>query len=106
MVILFRVESHPFTYHVGRPWDRILEWENLDIWACQPVPIYVVMPAEEVGDWPRHLEAGRLYPVLSNSELAGTEHEQPLVLLCTRPMGTYNEGVVALADRRASSPAK
>jgi 4-amino-4-deoxy-L-arabinose transferase-like glycosyltransferase len=84
-VILFRVEAHPLVYHLGRPVDRIWEWENLDIWACQPAPLYVVMPESEAERWPQHLEAGRLYPVVSNSQLAGTLHTEPLVLLCTRP---------------------
>jgi 4-amino-4-deoxy-L-arabinose transferase-like glycosyltransferase len=84
LVILFRVEVHDFVYHLGRSVDRIWEWENLDIWACQPVPVYVVMPAEELKNWPAQLEAGRLHPVLANSDLAGQEHERPLVLVCTR----------------------
>jgi 4-amino-4-deoxy-L-arabinose transferase-like glycosyltransferase len=86
LVLLFRVEAHPLVYHLGRPLDRIWEWENLDIWACQPVPVFVVMPESEAKQWPQHLEAGQLHPVLTNSQLAGTRHDDPLVLLCTRPV--------------------
>jgi hypothetical protein len=85
LVLLFRTEAHPLVYHVGRPFDRIMEWENLDIWACQPAPVYVVMPRDCAEEWPQYLEAGRLYPVVSTDDLAGGSHEHPLVLLCTRP---------------------
>jgi 4-amino-4-deoxy-L-arabinose transferase-like glycosyltransferase len=86
LVILFRVEVHDFVYHLGRSVDRIWEWENLDIWACQPVPVYVVMPESELENWPAQLEAGRLHPIVTNSELVGIPHEQPMVLVCTRPI--------------------
>jgi 4-amino-4-deoxy-L-arabinose transferase-like glycosyltransferase len=93
MVLLFRIDSHALAFHLGRPTDRIWEWENLDIWACQPVPVYVVMPAECVAEWPQFLEAGRLEPVVSNTELAGGPHEQPLVLLRSRPPTELPPGV-------------
>ncbi len=86
LVLLFRTESHALVFHLGKSFDRIMEWENLDVWACQPAPVYVIMPAECVREWPRFLEAGKLFPVLSNEELAGGVHEEPLVLLCNRPV--------------------
>ena len=86
IVLLFRIEAHALVHHLGRPIDRIVEWENLDIWACQPMPVYVVMRPIDAADWPRHLEAGRLYPVVSNWRLAGGRHEKPLWLLCTQPV--------------------
>jgi hypothetical protein len=43
------------------------------------------MATEDAGAWSQHLEAGQLHPIFSNSDLAGAPHEDPLVLLCTRP---------------------
>src|SRR5262249_24183682 len=84
-VLGFRVDSHHLVYHLGRPFERLWEWETLDIWACQPTAVYVVMPADCADAWPRFMEAGKLYPVLTTTDLAGEVHEHPLVLLCTRP---------------------
>ncbi len=85
-IVFFRTESHPLTFHVGRPVVRIWEWSNLDIWACRPERIYLVMPPEWFEQCPQYLEAGRLYPVLSNSELAGLSHHEPLVLLANQSL--------------------
>jgi 4-amino-4-deoxy-L-arabinose transferase-like glycosyltransferase len=87
-IVLFRTEPHALMFHVGRPITRIMEWENLDVWAAQPAAFYVVMPAKWADERliEQHLEAGRLYCVTSNSLLAGMEHEEPLVLFCTRPI--------------------
>src|SRR5205823_275161 len=46
-VIFFRAESHVLAFHVGRPLDTILEWENLAWWVDRPFPVYVVMPEED-----------------------------------------------------------
>src|SRR6185369_4044132 len=46
MVIFFRTEDHALAFHVGRPLDTILEWENLEVWASQPMPVYFVMPPD------------------------------------------------------------
>src|SRR5439155_12488428 len=35
-VIFFRGESHVLAFHMGRPVDTILEWENLEWWAARP----------------------------------------------------------------------
>ncbi len=48
-VIFFRAECHVLAFHVGRPLDTILEWENLAVWAAQPFPVMIVMPAECAG---------------------------------------------------------
>jgi 4-amino-4-deoxy-L-arabinose transferase-like glycosyltransferase len=77
-VIFFRTEAHELVFHVGRPLDTILEWENLDVWASQPA-IYVVMPPDCARDWPRFLRKGRLEEVLRTTDLA-TDGERPLVL--------------------------
>lgn len=86
-ILLFRTEAHLLIFHLGPPVDRLMEWENLDIWVSRDEPIYVVMPPECVAQWHEHLQGGRLFPVTSNSELAGVEHELPLVLMCNRPPG-------------------
>jgi hypothetical protein len=84
-VIFFRVEEHALAFHVGRPLDTLLEWENLDFWAGQPRPFYIVMDAECAREWPDHLHHGSLEPVTNNVELAGGKHDHPLILLRTKP---------------------
>jgi 4-amino-4-deoxy-L-arabinose transferase-like glycosyltransferase len=85
-VIFFRVEEHALAFHVGRPLDTLLEWENLDFWVGQPRPFYVVMDAKCAQEWPDHLQSGLLQPVIGNVELAGGKHEHPLLLFRTRPL--------------------
>ncbi len=95
-IIFFRVESHPLAFHLGRPIDTIKEWENIDTWAGRPGTYYIVMTPECARDWPRHLTSGRLEAVLSNSDLAGLPHKQPLVLLRT----THDRAIGTSADRQ------
>jgi hypothetical protein len=88
LVLFFRAEAHALAFHVGRPLDTILEWENLDIWVGRPEVYYVVMPPEDAAEWPRHLKNGRLYEVLRNTDLCGGKHAHPLVLLRTKDVPT------------------
>jgi hypothetical protein len=82
VVLFFRVECHPLAFHVGRPINTLLEWENLDVWAGGARPTYVLMSPEDAADWPNHLTAGRLDEVFRNPP----SHDKPLVLLRTRPI--------------------
>jgi len=45
----------------------------------------VVMPVKVAEECPRHLRACRLEEVTRNTELAGGDHEKPLVLFRARP---------------------
>ena len=85
LILFFRTEVHALAFHVGRPIDTLLEWENLDVWAARPETYYVVMPATYAQDWPRRLKRGQLEEVLRTLILAGAYHDDPLVLLRTRP---------------------
>ena len=83
LILFFRTEAHALAFHVGRPIDTLLEWENLEVWATRPELYYVVMPASYARDWPRQLKHGELEEVLRSSILAGAYHDDPLVLLRT-----------------------
>jgi hypothetical protein len=85
MVLLFRAEAHELIFHLGRPFDRLMEWENLDIWACQPTPVYVIMTLKYAAERREHLEAGKLYPLLIQDAAAGRDPDDRFVLLCTKP---------------------
>jgi 4-amino-4-deoxy-L-arabinose transferase-like glycosyltransferase len=85
LILFFRSEAHALAFHVGRPIDTLLEWENLDIWAARPETYYVVMPSEYARQWAQHLKSGRLEIVLWSTILAGATHDDPLVLLRTKP---------------------
>ncbi len=84
-VIFFRAESHVLAFHVGRPLDTILEWENLDIWASQPFPVYFVMPADCARDWPQHLAKGRLEEVCRITDQSWGQHKRFLVVMRSCP---------------------
>jgi 4-amino-4-deoxy-L-arabinose transferase-like glycosyltransferase len=84
-ILLFWTEDHALAFHLGRPLNILIEWEDLDAWAARPESTFVIMPPRVAAEAPKFLRSGRLEPVLSNSELAGGQHEKPLVLLRTVP---------------------
>jgi len=85
LIIFFRAEAHALAFHVGRPIDTVLEWENLDVWASRPETWYIVMPPDCADEWPQYLTHGQLELVMRNIDLAGGKHSRPLVLMRTRP---------------------
>ncbi|HZU35902.1 MAG TPA: hypothetical protein VFA18_08340, partial [Gemmataceae bacterium] len=103
VVIFFRTEEHALAFHVGRPIDTILEWENLDWWVARPVPTYVVMPPEIARNWPRYVTTGRLVEVLRNTELAHGPHKHPLILYRTQAVPQHPSDRNAHACRSLSS---
>jgi 4-amino-4-deoxy-L-arabinose transferase-like glycosyltransferase len=84
MVLLFRVEDHEITFHLGPPVTTLLEWENLDRWLAQSPGVYVLMPATEAEECARHLGNHRLQPVFATEDLV-TDVPRPLVLMRTVP---------------------
>lgn len=82
-VLIFRAEGHLLGFHLGRPYERLIEWDNLDVWASQPSSVYVVMQEKNFKEWEQKLEAGRLTRLVSTSDLAGQTHAEPLVLCKT-----------------------
>jgi len=85
IILFFRAEAHALTFHLGRPVNTFLEWENLDIWAGRPGTHYIVMPPECAEEWSRHVVSGKLEIVAQNSDCIGGPHEKPLVLVRTIP---------------------
>jgi 4-amino-4-deoxy-L-arabinose transferase-like glycosyltransferase len=85
LILFFRTEAHTLAFHVGQPIDTLREWENLDVWVGRPEIYHVVMPLEYAKEWPHYLQSGRLEEVLRSTILAGASHNDPLVLLRTRP---------------------
>jgi len=85
LILFFRTEVHALAFHVGRPIDTLLEWENLDVWTARPETYYVVMPATYAQEWRQRLKRGQLEEILRSSIRAGAYHDDPLVLLRTRP---------------------
>ena len=83
-VIFFRAESHLLAFHVGRPLDTILEWENLAWWTDRDFPVYVVMPEKEAREWPTQLGEGRLEEVLRTRDWVHGRRDHAVVVLRTR----------------------
>jgi hypothetical protein len=84
-VVFFRTESHALAFHVGRPLDILVRWEELNDRLARPGDHYVVMPEDGAAEWHRFLHGVRLEEVVRNTELANGHHEHPLVLLRGRP---------------------
>ncbi len=75
-VYLFQTEAHALSFHLGRPVEVLLHWEQLD---ALPGPHHVVMPTAAAEQWRQHLRRARLEEVARNGDGAGS-HEKPLVL--------------------------
>ncbi|MSQ96844.1 MAG: glycosyltransferase family 39 protein [Gemmataceae bacterium] len=86
-VVFFRAESHLFAYHLGQPVTTILEWENLEIWANRPFPVFFVMPASCADEWRDHLTSASLEEVLRTTDYVNGNRDRPLVVL--RSPGKY-----------------
>jgi len=84
VILFFRTEAHALSFHVGRPVNTFLEWENLDVWAGRPGTHYIVMSPESAEQWRQHVTAGELEEVLRSTDLSGGRHERPLVLMRTK----------------------
>lgn len=82
-VIFFRAESHPLMFHVGKPVDTILEWENLEWWVYRPRQIYFVMPQACAEQW-NHDHPGTLEIVLRAADDLVGKHERTLVVVRSR----------------------
>jgi hypothetical protein len=84
-LIFFRTEAHALAFHVGRPLDILVRWEELNDRLARPGDHYVIMPEDSTAEWPRFLHGVRLEAVVRNTELANGRHEHPLVLLRGNP---------------------
>jgi 4-amino-4-deoxy-L-arabinose transferase-like glycosyltransferase len=83
-VIFFCTKAHLLTFHLGKPVDTLLEWENLDWWAARPDTYVVTTPAlaqESI----KHLKAGRLVEVLRSTALSENGKERTLLLVRAQP---------------------
>jgi 4-amino-4-deoxy-L-arabinose transferase-like glycosyltransferase len=79
-VVFFRTEAHALAFHVGRPLDVFVKWEELNDRLDRPGTHFVVMPPDCATEWADHLHGVRLEEVSRNTTLAGGKHERPLVL--------------------------
>jgi 4-amino-4-deoxy-L-arabinose transferase-like glycosyltransferase len=84
-VLLFRVEDHLLAYHLGRPLNTFLEWENLDVWAGRPGRHHILMPAECAAAWRQYISSGGLEEVLRATDRTDRQRPRDLVVMRTRP---------------------
>lgn len=98
-ILLFRVEDHLLGFHLGRPLNSFLEWENLNIWAGRPGSHYVVMPAECADGWRQYISSGRLEELARCTDRTDRDRPRDLILVRTIP----NDGSDALRPPAAAS---
>jgi 4-amino-4-deoxy-L-arabinose transferase-like glycosyltransferase len=83
LVLFFRGEDHLLAYHLGRPLNTFLEWENLDVWVGQSPPHHVVMPAECATEWRQYITSGTLEEVSRFTDRTDRRKPRDLVLMRT-----------------------
>jgi hypothetical protein len=105
LVLLFRVEDHLLAYHLRRPLNTFLEWENLDVWAGRAGTHHILMPAECAAVWRQYITSGELDEVLRFTDRTDRHRPRNLVLMRTRPRAAGNP--MRFTDARAErSPAR
>jgi 4-amino-4-deoxy-L-arabinose transferase-like glycosyltransferase len=90
-ILFFRVEDHLLAFHLGRPINTFMEWENLDIWTGRPGPHFVLMPAEWASQWQDHVTAGTLEELLRYEDRTDRCRPRGLVLMRTHPATSADE---------------
>ncbi len=101
-VLVFWAEPHALVFHLGRPVRTLIEWDRLDAELAAAEQPYVVMPPAQAHESPQHLRLTRLEPVLSNGDLAGVKHDEPLLLLKARRLRHPTDSRHARAAEAAS----
>lgn len=102
-VLFFRAEAHTLALHVGQPMKSLLEWENLDIWAGKAQVTYIVLPPEELKDWPRKLGNGGLEVVARSDDFA-TPLPSWLTSLADLGMDTHERSLVLVRTTGVPRP--
>ena len=71
-------------FHLGRPLDTILEWENFAVVGSAAISRSTSqMPEEEARDWPQHLGAARLEEVMRTRAWSAARRDHAVVVLRT-----------------------
>jgi 4-amino-4-deoxy-L-arabinose transferase-like glycosyltransferase len=91
LVLLFRVEDHLLSYHLARPLNTFVEWENLAIWVGRPESHLVLMPAESAAAWRQYITSGSLDEVLRYTDRTDRTRPRDLVLMRTQ-RGNHCDG--------------
>jgi len=101
-ILFFRVEDHLLAYHLGRPLNTLLEWENLDIWAGRAGSHHILMPADCAVAWRQYITSGDLDEVLRYTDRTDRQRPRDLVLMRTRPRAASDP--MRHTDARAERP--
>ncbi len=83
-VLFFRTEAHALAFHVGRPLQVLVQWEQLRECLARPGTHYVVLPPAVAQECRAELAGIRCQELLRNTTLSGGQHERPLVLMAAR----------------------
>src|SRR5262249_49935812 len=85
-ILLFWAEPHALAFHLGRPLESLIEWEDLDARLAGGRPVYVVMPPDVAQRSAGLLHNARLEEVLRDTDLGGGNPKRPLVLMRSVPL--------------------
>jgi 4-amino-4-deoxy-L-arabinose transferase-like glycosyltransferase len=83
-VAFFRTEAHALAFHTGRPLRTLSEWDDLAAWVKGGGTRYVVLPRDTAAEAREAIRDVRWEEVANNVDLAGGDHERPLMLLRAR----------------------
>jgi 4-amino-4-deoxy-L-arabinose transferase-like glycosyltransferase len=86
-IVLFRTEAHALAFRLGRPVTVLVGWDELRARLSSPGRHHVVAPPSVAAEMRRRLPELPLEELARNTELAGGDHERPLVLLRRKDEG-------------------
>jgi len=92
-ILFFRIEDHLLAFHLGRPLNTFMEWENLDIWVGRPGEHFILMPAECAAEWREHVTAGTLEELVRYDDRTDRRRPRGLVLMRTHPATSADERI-------------
>ena len=79
-IVMFRVESHLFAYHLGRPIHTLVEWHDLRDHLRTPGMHIVVTRAEFLDEVRHHIRVPNEF-VARSEDVNGVRPHRPLILL-------------------------
>jgi hypothetical protein len=99
-VTFFRTEAHALAFHLGKPVEVVVAWEQLRDRLGRPGRHYVVMPSRWLEGCRARLAGLCLEVVAHNTDFSGGKHERPLVLLRGGPRGVEKQSLSRQSVRR------
>jgi 4-amino-4-deoxy-L-arabinose transferase-like glycosyltransferase len=104
-VVFFQTEAHALAFHVGRPQQVLVQWEELLERLDLGRGAYIILRPELVAQCHKHLVGFRVEELSRSTNLSGGQHERPLVLLRVESVKGHSEDRISLLSNATISAA-